>query len=170
MTDKVHDPIHRCAMSFRREGDDLWVETWLEPGGHLPEHFHPSLEEHWEVLEGEARVKLAGAWRTLSATDGPVVVARDVRHELRNESGRQVHLRCRAMPAGRLDEFLTETARGGARGSLQRPQHAHEHQGRGLALTPRARLQGRDGDLLAAPGAAEGAAAAGRASRSVERT
>ena len=116
MTDKVHDPIHRCAMSFRREGDDLWVETWLEPGGHLPEHFHPSLEEHWEVLDGSARVKLAGTWRTITAADGPVAVHRGVRHELRNESGEPAHLRCRVMPAGRLEEFLTETARAAREG------------------------------------------------------
>ena len=116
MTDKVHDPIHRCAMSFRREDGDLWVETWLEPGGHLPEHFHPSLEERWEVVEGEARVKLAGSWRTLTAADGPVDVPRDVRHELRNESGRQAYLRCRVTPAGRLEEFLTETARAAREG------------------------------------------------------
>jgi mannose-6-phosphate isomerase-like protein (cupin superfamily) len=116
MTDKVHDPIHRCAMSFRREGDDLWVETWLEPGGHLPEHFHPSLEEHWEVVDGTTRVKLAGTWRTLTAADGPVAVHRGVRHELRNESGEPAHLRCRVMPAGRLEEFLTETARAAREG------------------------------------------------------
>ena len=116
MTDKVHDPIHRCAMSFRREGDDLWVETWLEPGGHLPEHFHPSLEEHWEVVDGSARVKLAGTWRTLTAADGPVAVHRGVRHELRNESGEPAHQRCRVTPAGRLEEFLTETARAAREG------------------------------------------------------
>ncbi len=43
--DKTSDPIHRVAMTFEREGADrLWVTTWLEPGGHLPEHFHPTLE------------------------------------------------------------------------------------------------------------------------------
>ncbi len=26
--------------------------TWLDDGAHLPEHYHPSLEEHWETLEG----------------------------------------------------------------------------------------------------------------------
>jgi mannose-6-phosphate isomerase-like protein (cupin superfamily) len=40
------------------------VHTWFEPGGHLPEHFHPSLEEHWEVVEGTARVKLDGTVRS----------------------------------------------------------------------------------------------------------
>jgi hypothetical protein len=59
----VEDPVHRVSYSFRHEGSDLWVYTWLEDGGHLPEHYHPTLEEHWETLEGSARVKLDGTWR-----------------------------------------------------------------------------------------------------------
>jgi hypothetical protein len=39
----VDDPIHRVSYSFRHEGSDLWVYTWLQNGGHLPEHYHPSL-------------------------------------------------------------------------------------------------------------------------------
>jgi mannose-6-phosphate isomerase-like protein (cupin superfamily) len=116
MTDKVHDPVHHFAMAFRREGGDLWVDTWLEPGGHLPEHFHPSLEEHWEVVDGEARVKVAGVWRTLTPADGMVVVRRDVRHELRNDSGAPAHLRAFVSPAGRLEEFLTATAQAAREG------------------------------------------------------
>jgi mannose-6-phosphate isomerase-like protein (cupin superfamily) len=109
--ERVHDPIHRVSYAFRREGDVLWVESWLEDGGHLPEHFHPSLEERWETVEGSARVKLDGVWRDLVPEDGPVVVAPNVRHELKNESGRQAHLRTEVIPGGRLDEFLTESAR-----------------------------------------------------------
>jgi mannose-6-phosphate isomerase-like protein (cupin superfamily) len=106
----VEDPIHRVSYSFRHEGPDLWVYTWLEDGGHLPEHFHPSLEEHWETVEGQARVKLDGTWRDLVPADGPVLVARGVRHELKNESGRLARLRTRVTPGGRLEEFLTESA------------------------------------------------------------
>lgn len=116
MIEKVHDPVHRCAMAFRRDGGDLWVETWFEPGAHLPEHFHPSLEEHWEVLEGEARVKLDGDWRTLTPADGKVIVHRGARHELRNDSAAPARLRTFVTPAGRLDEFLTETARAAREG------------------------------------------------------
>src|SRR3954451_2482421 len=92
-TERTQDPIHRVSMAFERDGDRLWVFTWLEPGGHLPEHFHPTLDEWWEVLEGAADVKVDGRRRTLTAEDGPVHVARGVRHELRNTSGRQAHLR-----------------------------------------------------------------------------
>src|SRR5215213_5999221 len=95
ITDRVQDPIHRVAYSFRRDGGDLWVSSWLEDGGHLPEHFHPTLEEEWEVLDGAIRIKLDGAWRDLVAADRPVLVAPGVRHELRNVSGRQARLRTR---------------------------------------------------------------------------
>jgi mannose-6-phosphate isomerase-like protein (cupin superfamily) len=115
-TDRVHDPIHRVSYSFTREGDNLWVHTWLEDGGHLPEHFHPTLEERWETLDGTARVKLDGEWRDLRPEDGPVVVAPGVRHELRNTSGREARLRTEVIPGGRLEEFLTESARAAREG------------------------------------------------------
>jgi mannose-6-phosphate isomerase-like protein (cupin superfamily) len=116
ITEKIHDPIHRSSYSFRREGEDLWVDTWLDDGGHLPEHFHPSLEEHWEALEGTVRVKLAGTWRDLVPEDGPVLVARNVRHELKNTSGQQIHARAQVSPAGHLQDFLTETAQAAQEG------------------------------------------------------
>jgi quercetin dioxygenase-like cupin family protein len=111
ITAEVHDPIHHCSYAFRREGENLWVYTWLEDGGHLPEHFHPSLEERWETLEGTARLKLDGTWRDLVPEDGPVLVAPNVRHELKNTSGRRARLRTEAIPAGRLEQFLAESAR-----------------------------------------------------------
>ena len=112
----VEDPIHRVSYSFRHDGSDLWVYTWLEAGGHLPEHYHPSLEEHWQTLEGSARVKLAGTWHDLVPADGPLTVARNARHELKNESGRLARMRTRVTPAGRLEEFLTESARAAREG------------------------------------------------------
>jgi quercetin dioxygenase-like cupin family protein len=119
-TEKIHDPVHRVAYSFEPEGANLWVHTWLEDGGHLPEHFHPSLEERWETLEGEVRLKLDGSWRDLVPEDGPVLVARNVRHELKNESGSQARLRTEVIPAGRLEEFLTESARAAREGLYNR--------------------------------------------------
>jgi len=117
INERIHDPIHRVAYSFRREGGSLWVSTWLEDGGHLPEHFHPSLEEHWDVLEGTARVKLDGAWRDLVPEDGRVAVHANVRHELKNVSGRQAHLRAEVIPPGRLEEFRPRARGAHARAS-----------------------------------------------------
>jgi hypothetical protein len=48
--------------------------------------------------------------------DGPVVVARNVRHELANTSGGEARLRTEVIPAGRLEEFLTESARAAREG------------------------------------------------------
>ena len=108
--ERVYDPVHRVSMAFEREGDRLWVFTWLDPGGHLPEHFHPTLDERWEVLDGTAGVKVDGHWHELTADDDAVLVARGVRHELRNSSGARAHLQCEVLPAGALQEFLTESA------------------------------------------------------------
>jgi quercetin dioxygenase-like cupin family protein len=107
----VHDPIHHVAHAFEREGENLWVHCWFEPGAHLPEHFHPTLEERWEVLDGTLQLKLDGQWRRLTVQDGPVLVARDVRHEIRNSSGGPMRARAKVLPAGHLEEFLTDAAR-----------------------------------------------------------
>jgi quercetin dioxygenase-like cupin family protein len=107
----THDPIHRASMEFEREGDGLWVHTRLDPGGTLPEHFHPTLTETWEVVDGSAGVKLDGSWRELTAADGPVVVNPYARHALRNTSDSAAKLRCWVTPPGRLEQFLTESAR-----------------------------------------------------------
>lgn len=110
-TESIHDPVHRVSFRFETEGASLWVFSRLEPGGHLPEHFHPTLDERWEVLEGTAEVKLDGRWSDLTAEHDPVAVARGVRHELRNSRDGVAHLRTEVTPAGRLQEFLTESAR-----------------------------------------------------------
>jgi len=117
---RIEDPLHGVAYEFARDGDTLRVTSWLDDGGHLPEHFHPTLEEHWEVLDGVVRLKLDGTWRDLQPADGPVVVGRGVRHELRNMSGREAHLRTEVVPAGGLEEFLTEAARAGREGLYDR--------------------------------------------------
>lgn len=114
--ERVHDPVHHVAYGFEHGDGHLWVHTWFEPGAGLPEHFHPSLEEHWEAVEGTLRAKVDGSWRDLRPEDGPVPVARNVRHAIKNESGAQAHGLSKVIPAGRLEEFLTEAARAGQEG------------------------------------------------------
>jgi quercetin dioxygenase-like cupin family protein len=108
--ERVTDPIHHVAFGFEEGDGCMWAHTWFEPGGFLPEHFHPSLEEHWEAVEGTLRAKVDGTWRDLRPEDGPTVVARNVRHALKNESGQPAHGRARVIPGGRLEEFLTEAS------------------------------------------------------------
>jgi quercetin dioxygenase-like cupin family protein len=117
---EIHDPIHRVTFAFSREGGTLRVETWLDDGGHLPEHFHPTLDETWQALDGAVRFKLNGSWRDLAPEDGVVPVPRTTRHELKNVSGRRVHLVATATPPGGLEEFLTESARAAREGLYNR--------------------------------------------------
>jgi mannose-6-phosphate isomerase-like protein (cupin superfamily) len=107
----VHDPIHHVAHAFERDGENLWVHCWFEPDAHLPEHFHPTLEEHWEVLDGAIQLRLDGHRRWLTSEQGPVRVAPGVRHGVRNPSGRPARARAKVLPAGHLEEFLTDAAR-----------------------------------------------------------
>ncbi len=44
------------------------------------------------------------------------MVARGVRHALRNDSDRPVHGRAKVIPGGRIEEFLTEAARAAREG------------------------------------------------------
>jgi quercetin dioxygenase-like cupin family protein len=109
--ERIHDPVHRVAYGFEPGDGCLWVHSWFEPGGNLPEHFHPSLEEHWQAVEGTLRAKVDGTWRDLRPEDGPVYVGRNVRHALKNESVAPAHGLSKVVPGGRLEEFLTEASR-----------------------------------------------------------
>ena len=70
----IHDPVHRARYAFEPDGENLWVDTWLEPGGGLPPHLHPRQEEHWSVLEGEVRFQLGDDKRVIGPDDGEIVV------------------------------------------------------------------------------------------------
>ena len=118
--------------SSRRDGDNLWVTTWLEDGGHLPEHFHPSLEEHWEVLEGSVRLKLDGTWRDLTAADGPLLVARGVRHELRNTQRQPGAPALRGHARRRAGGVPDGGGMGGTRGAVQPRSLPRSLRGAGL--------------------------------------
>ena len=36
MPGSVHDPVSRTSYEFTPDGENLTVETWMEPGGGLP--------------------------------------------------------------------------------------------------------------------------------------
>ena len=74
MSEPTRDPVHRASYLFHPEGEDMVVETWLEPGCGLPAHMHPRQEERWSVVEGEVRFQLGNDKRVLRAVDGEVLV------------------------------------------------------------------------------------------------
>jgi quercetin dioxygenase-like cupin family protein len=106
----IRDPVHRARYAFEPDGDNVFVDTWLEPGGALPPHLHPGQEERWSVLEGEVRFRLGKDKRVLRPVDGEVIVAPGTVHGLESISNADAHLRCHAIPALGLQSFLEDSA------------------------------------------------------------
>jgi mannose-6-phosphate isomerase-like protein (cupin superfamily) len=116
----TRDPAHRVSYAFEPDGDDLWVYTWLEPGGKLPEHFHPVQEERWEVLEGRARIQVGAAKPVITPADGPQIVAPGVKHSVESVGDEVARLRCHVLPAGDLQEFLEDSSEAAREGLVMR--------------------------------------------------
>jgi quercetin dioxygenase-like cupin family protein len=106
MTTSVEDPVLRQRYEFRREGDVLTVEAWVDPGGGVTPHVHPAIEEHFRVLDGEIEFLVDRSW----VTTAEVVVPAGARHAYRNASDRPAHMICEATPPMELEEFLTDIA------------------------------------------------------------
>lgn len=119
-SEPVHDPVHRARHAFAPDGENMTVDTWLEPGGELPAHLHPQQDEYWSVVEGEVEVLVGKTWRTLRPSDGEVPVPPGTKHALRNRGGATAHARCRVVPALHLEDFLTESAAAAQQGLFMR--------------------------------------------------
>jgi mannose-6-phosphate isomerase-like protein (cupin superfamily) len=116
----VHDPALGARYGFRAEGDDLIVDTLLEPGGRLPSHRHPRHEERWSVIEGRVRARVGRATRVIGAKDPAVLVRPGTAHELVNVGDREARLRCVAHPAAGLQPYLEERAAAARAGLVTR--------------------------------------------------
>ena len=120
MASPIHDPVHRARYTFEPDGENLYVDTWLEPGGGLPPHLHPRQEEHWSVVEGEVRFQLGHEKRVIGPEDGAMIVKPGTVHGLESVSDREVHLRCHVLPARDLQAFLEESAAAAREGLFMR--------------------------------------------------
>ena len=116
MKNATFDPVHGSRYEFEHRGEDLIVDTWLEPGGGLPKHYHPKQTEIWWVISGEVSVHLDGKWKPFTADAGKLEVRPGIVHGFKNESGAEAHLRCEARPGLSLEEFLTESSRAAREG------------------------------------------------------
>ncbi len=115
----VEDPVFKMRSSFRREGDTMVVDTWLDPGGGVTPHVHPAMEERFETVEGTAQFLGGRKWTTAPAGEG-VLVPAGTRHAFRNRSDEVAHIRCYATPPLTLEEFLTEAAAMSRAGRINR--------------------------------------------------
>jgi quercetin dioxygenase-like cupin family protein len=120
----IEDPVLRQRMSFERttgqDGEDvLLVEMWVDPGGGVTPHVHPTMEERFKVLSGNPSFLAGRKWQTASPGD-TVVVPAGVRHAFRNRGTETAHVVCEARPPQSLQEFLEEAAALGRAGKITR--------------------------------------------------
>lgn len=118
------DPVLRHRLSFaeaEREGRPIGrVEMWVEPGGGVPPHVHPAIEETFEVVDGRLEV-LTGRRRQSASAGEAVRVPPGTRHGYRNRGTIVAHAICWVDPPSELLEgFLSDVAELGRIGALTR--------------------------------------------------
>jgi mannose-6-phosphate isomerase-like protein (cupin superfamily) len=99
-------------------GELLELEATYEPGSVEPlEHFHPSQDEHFEIVAGTMEARVDGESRTLTARDQLDIPAKTV-HAMWNSGGEPARVLWQTRPALRTEEFLTIVARLAQKGKL----------------------------------------------------
>ena len=99
----------RLGFQPAEDGASVLVEMWVEPGGGVPPHVHPAMEERFEVVSG--RAELPGGPQVADGRPGETVSSRaGMRHAYRNSGDEVAHVVCHASPRQSLQEFLEEAA------------------------------------------------------------
>ena len=111
----VVDPVLRQRLVFRRRADEhdgevLEVEMWVDPGGGVTPHIHPTIDERFTVRSGHPSFLAGRRWREAGPGE-TVVVPAGTRHAYRNRGDEVAHVVCEARPPGELQEFLEDVAR-----------------------------------------------------------
>jgi quercetin dioxygenase-like cupin family protein len=129
----VEDPVLKQRLGFQpaEDGKSVRVEMWVDPGGGVPAHVHPAVEERFEVLSGHPQFLAGRKWVT-GAPGDVVLVPPGVRHAYRNRGDEVAHVICHATPPSTLQEFLEQAAAMSRAGKLSR---------HGLPTSPRAALE-----------------------------
>jgi quercetin dioxygenase-like cupin family protein len=116
----VEDPVLRQRYRLTLEGDVLRVELWADPGARAPEHYHPRIEERFEVVEGEFTFMVDGEKR--KAGPGDRLVAKPgVRHGFENTGEGVARFVAEVDPALGMKEFFEESAALARAGKFMRP-------------------------------------------------
>jgi mannose-6-phosphate isomerase-like protein (cupin superfamily) len=110
MTQIHEDPVLRQRHSFHHPSEDvLIVESWVDPGGGVTPHVHPSQHERFSVLEGECTFTV-GRKKVVKRAGEDAEIPPGTRHAYRNSGTTQLHMRCEATPPMTLEGFLIDVA------------------------------------------------------------
>jgi quercetin dioxygenase-like cupin family protein len=86
--------------------DMLEVEGRYGPGGKPPPaHFHPSQDEHFEVLEGALKVRVDGEERDLRQGE-TIDIPRGTKHQMWNPNDDPARVLWQTSPAGRTEQWF----------------------------------------------------------------
>lgn len=120
----TEDPVFGQRLGFQRttgEGGEevLRIDVWVDPGGGVPAHVHPSVEEHFEVQSGRPDFLAGRTWRTYEPGQA-ILVPPGLRHAYRNRGDEVAHFVAHARPPDLLQEFLEDVAALSRAGKLMR--------------------------------------------------
>ena len=106
----IDDPVFRYRVRLAQEGDVLRGEFWVESGGGgKTEHYHPTVEERFHVLEGEITYWADGHKRT-AERETAFRVPPGTRHSFVNSGDSTAHVVVEMEPALRMQELFRDAA------------------------------------------------------------
>lgn len=113
----ISDPGLGVRYRFTERAGDLEVEMWIDPGGGVTPHVHPTMTETFQVLGGRAQFLSGRKWLEGGPGESFEIVP-GTRHAFRNKSEAEAHVRCLASPKESLQGFLEDAASIGRAGLL----------------------------------------------------
>jgi quercetin dioxygenase-like cupin family protein len=108
--DLIEDPVFRYRLRLSREDELLRGEFWVEPGGGgKVEHYHPSVEERFQVLAGEIAYRADGR-RHVAGPGSRFTIPAGVRHSFTNAGNETAHFLVEMEPALQMEELFRDAA------------------------------------------------------------
>jgi len=120
----VGDALTHCWTGERlkvlaHSADELVLEDLWPAAHHVPEHRHPRMSEHWQLLSGRASFSIAGIEHVLGAGQ-EMMAGADVAHSARVLGAEPARVRMTLRPALRWLEVVERLFRGDDPGVLLR--------------------------------------------------
>ncbi|MGH2963533.1 MAG: cupin domain-containing protein [Solirubrobacterales bacterium] len=95
------------SVTIRESTPELLVveATYAPAGKEPPKHYHPSQDEHFEVLTGRVEVRAGGEERTV-ATGETIDIPRGTPHQIWNPGGEPARVVWQTRPGGRTERWF----------------------------------------------------------------